>query len=64
MRESCKIEDSDMIREKVNSGTLYVGGLDIAYHKTDPSLAFVGLSISKLGGPASKNQVRSLCINH
>ena len=56
LRKCCILEDSDVILEKISSGTLYVGGLDISYHKSD-SVAFVGVSIVKIGNPGLNKQV-------
>ncbi|KAM7541670.1 hypothetical protein Aperf_G00000015242 [Anoplocephala perfoliata] len=63
LRGSCKIEDSGIIKEKINAGTLYVGGLDISYCKADSSLAFVGISIVKPGDLPSKVQCETLLVD-
>ncbi|VDL14514.1 unnamed protein product [Hymenolepis diminuta] len=62
LRNCCILEDKAAILEKMDNGTLCVGGLDISYHKSN-SAAFVGISIVKIGNPTSNEQCETLIVD-
>ncbi len=57
LRTQCKLEDRPELLKKLMNGDLLVGGLDISYSTTDPSLAFVGVSVVRIGDPATNTPV-------
>nr|CDS19356.1 endonuclease v [Echinococcus granulosus] len=63
LKQQCVLEDSHEILEKLNSGTLLVGGLDISYSKNVPSLAFVGVSVVRISDPVSETQCETLAVD-
>ncbi|KAL5964275.1 Endonuclease V [Taenia solium] len=63
LKEQCVLEDSPQVLEKLNGGTLLVGGLDISYSKNDSSLAFVGVSVVRIGDPVSETQCKTLAVD-
>ncbi|KAL5107878.1 hypothetical protein TcWFU_006469 [Taenia crassiceps] len=63
LKHKCVLEDSPEILEKLNGGTLLVGGLDISYSKNDSSLAFVGVSVVRIGDPVLETQCETLTVD-
>ncbi len=57
LKAQCKLEDTPKLLEKLTNGDLLVGGLDISYSTTDSSLAFVGVSVVRIGDPATNTPV-------
>ncbi len=57
------MEDTSELLEKLTNGDLLVGGLDISYSTTDSSLAFVGVSVVRIGDPATNTPVSTKYIH-
>ncbi|VDM18501.1 unnamed protein product [Hydatigera taeniaeformis] len=63
LKQECVIEDIPEVLEKLRCSTLLVGGLDISYSKSDSTLAFVGVSVVRIGDPVSETQCETLAID-
>ncbi|VDD82758.1 unnamed protein product [Mesocestoides corti] len=62
LRRQCLLKDPPELLAKLADSSLLVGGLDISYSPTDPSLAFVGVSVVRIGDPTTGKLPQTLVV--